>query len=273
MQTRLKSGIRKPKPILNLLAQSTSPTTPTSYNQAMKSDHWLLAMHAEFEALTNQATWSLVPAPPNKPVLGCKWTFKTKLLPNGQVDRYKARLVALGYDQKFGINYTETFSPVAKMPTIRLLLTLALQQKWPMYQLDVANAFLHGDLPEDIYMWQPPGFVNKQQPNAVCKLHKSLYGLKQAPRQWFQKLTNFLKSQGFIFSRADQSLLILDTADTQIFILIYVDDFLVTGNNSVAIRRLLQHLQSEFALKQLGDISLFLGIQVIQSSNSYFLSQ
>ncbi|PKU59636.1 Retrovirus-related Pol polyprotein from transposon TNT 1-94 [Dendrobium catenatum] len=273
MQTRSKSGIHKPKQVLNLLTHTTSPSTPTTYNQAAKSEHWRQAMITEFNALRQQATWTLVEPPANKSVLGCKWTYKTKFLPNGQIDRYKARLVALGYDQKFGINYTETFSPVAKMPTIRLLLTLALHRQWPMYQLDISNAFLHGDLPDDIYMRQPPGFIDQHLPNAVCKLRKSLYGLKQAPRQWFQKLTSFLQSKGFTFSRADPSLLILDTTSTQLFILIYVDDFLVTGNDPVAIQNLLQQLQSQFALKQLGNISLFLGIQVIQSTSGYFLSQ
>ncbi|PKU66131.1 Retrovirus-related Pol polyprotein from transposon TNT 1-94 [Dendrobium catenatum] len=273
MTTRLKSGISKPRKILNLLTQTSPHDPPASYTQALKLTHWKNAMVAEIEALRHQATWSLVPPPSNKPVLGCKWTFKTKLLPTGQVDRHKARLVALGYNQQFGINYTETFSPVAKMPTIRLLLTLALHHQWPLHQLDVSNAFLHGDLPDDIYMRQPPGFVDPNNPTAVCKLHKSLYGLKQTPRQWFQKLTNFLQSQGFAFSRSDPSLLLLNTSQIQLYILIYVDDFLVTGNDATAIQRLLHQLQTQFALKQLGHISLFLGIQVTQSSTGYFLSQ
>ncbi|PKU65368.1 Retrovirus-related Pol polyprotein from transposon TNT 1-94 [Dendrobium catenatum] len=122
-------------------------------------------------------------------------------------------------------------------------------------------------------MRQPPGFIDPKHPTAVCKLHKSLYGLKQAPRQWFQKLTSFLQSQGFTFSRSDPSLLLLNTVHTQLYILIYVDDFLVTGNDPAAIQQLLQQLQSQFKLKQLGQISLFLGIQVIQSKTGYFLSQ
>ncbi|PKU79458.1 Retrovirus-related Pol polyprotein from transposon TNT 1-94 [Dendrobium catenatum] len=273
MQTRSKSGIYKPKQVFNLLTPVTTPLTPTSYNQAAKSEHWRHAMLTEFNALLQQNTWTLVQPPADKPVLGCKWTYKIKTLPNGDIDRYKARLVALGYNQQLGVNYNETFSPVAKMPTIRLLLTLALHRHWPMHQLDISNAFLHGDLPDDIYMRQPPGFINQHNPNAVCKLHKSLYGLKQAPRQWFQKLTSFLQSKGFTFSRADPSLLILDTTTTKLFILIYVDDLLVTGNNPLAIQQLLQQLRSHFALKQLGNISLFLGIQVIQSTSGYFLSQ
>ncbi|KAI0502571.1 hypothetical protein KFK09_017525 [Dendrobium nobile] len=108
-------------------------------------------MSTEFEALQKQGTWSLVPPPTTDPILGCKWTYKTKLLPNGTVDKYKARLVAQGYNQTLGVNYKETFSPVAKMPTIRILLTLVLHRKWNILQLDVSNAFLHGDLNETVY--------------------------------------------------------------------------------------------------------------------------
>ncbi|KAI0515888.1 hypothetical protein KFK09_008556 [Dendrobium nobile] len=125
-------------------------------------------MKAKYDALQQQSTWTLVPPPSDKPILGCKWTYKIKSLPNGQVECYKARLVALGYEQKFGINYNETFSPVAKMPTIRLLLKLFLHRQWPIYQLNISNAFLQGDLPDDIYMRQPPGFIDQTQPHAVC---------------------------------------------------------------------------------------------------------
>ncbi|PKU66248.1 Retrovirus-related Pol polyprotein from transposon TNT 1-94 [Dendrobium catenatum] len=273
MQTRLKSGISKPKHILSLLSSTNPMPTPATYAQAHKHKHWCRAMEDEFAALQKQSTWTLVPAPPNKPILGCKWTFKTKVLPNGKIDRYKARLVAQGYDQQFGINYTETFSPVAKMPTLRILFTVAVHRNWQILQLDVSNAFLHGDLSEDIYMRQPIGFVDPKAPNSVCKLHKSLYGLKQAPRKWFEKLTSFLQNQGFRFSRSDPSLLIFSHNHIQMFLLIYVDDFLLTGNDASAIQALLSILHSEFALKQLGNISLFLGIQVVRQPSGIFLTQ
>ncbi|PKU69703.1 Retrovirus-related Pol polyprotein from transposon TNT 1-94 [Dendrobium catenatum] len=273
MQTRSKSGIHKPNPIYSLLADPIDDQSPLTYKQAVKHTHWRQAMAEELQALQNQHTWSLVSPPPNKPVLGCKWTFKTKLLPSGKVDRYKARLVALGNHQQFGENYTETFSPVAKMPTIRLLLTLALNRQWEILQLDVSNAFLHGDLLEDIYMKQPQGFIDPNQPTAVCKLHKSLYGLKQASRQWFQKLTDFLQHRGFRFSLSDPSLLLYIKNSVQIYFLIYVDDIIVTGNNNDAVQCLLKDLHSAFALKQLGTINLFLGIQVQQHPQGLFLSQ
>ncbi|PKU66220.1 Retrovirus-related Pol polyprotein from transposon TNT 1-94 [Dendrobium catenatum] len=159
------------------------------------------------------------------------------------------------------------------MVTIRMLLNLAVNRNWTVLQLDVSNAFLHGDLSEGIYMRQPPGFEDPQHPTAVCKLHKSLYGLKQAPRQWFKKFTNFLQYRGFGFSRFNPSLLIYNKSNVHIFLLIYVDDILVTGNNPAQIQLLLRDLHSQFALKQLGQISLFLGIQVTRTTDGFFLNQ
>ncbi|PKU86287.1 Retrovirus-related Pol polyprotein from transposon TNT 1-94 [Dendrobium catenatum] len=273
IQTRLKSGITKPKHILSLHTSVSADQTPNSYAQAIKHPHWRQAMSEEFHALKKQSMWTLVSVPDQTPILGCKWTFKTKLLPNGKVERYKARLVAQGYDQQYGVNYTETFSPVAKMTTIRVLLTLALNRNWEIRQLDVSNAFLHGDLAETIYMRQPPGFVDTTAPFAVCKLNKSLYGLKQAPRQWFEKLTTFLQDHGFRFTRSDPSLLIFRRNNIQIFLLIYVDDILITGNNPAALAELLSKLHDQFALKQLNQLSLSLGIQIIRQKSGLFLTQ
>ncbi|PKU83242.1 Retrovirus-related Pol polyprotein from transposon TNT 1-94 [Dendrobium catenatum] len=230
-------------------------------------------MSAEFMALQQQGTWSLVPPPPNKIVLGSKWIFKLKTTPDGQIDRYKARLVAQGFKQEFGLNFNETFSPVAKLPTIRILLLLALQRHWPTLQLDISNAFLHGDLQEEVFMKQPPGFIDSQQPDYVCKLHKSLYGLRQAPRQWYNKLTQSLIQFGFIFSKADPSLLIFTKSHIQLYLLIYVDDLLLTGNDSTTIDRLLAMLRTQFSLKQLGTIGTFLGIQVHRNASTITLHQ
>ncbi|PKU62931.1 Retrovirus-related Pol polyprotein from transposon TNT 1-94 [Dendrobium catenatum] len=275
MQTRLRSGISKPKLIFDLstVTSSSKEHIPKSVKEAFQHDHWKQAMLQEFNALQKQCTWSLVPIPPGTTVLGSKWIFTTKLDPNGKVSRYKARLVAQGCSQEFGINYKETFSPVAKMVTIRMLLTVALNSNWPVTQLDVSNAFLHGELQDEVYMKQPRGFEDSLHPRHVCKLHKSIYGLKQSPRQWFQKFTNFLMTLGFTFSKADPSLLMFNKDNIHLFILIYVDDILITGNNSGKITETLQCLQTEFNLKQLGNVSLYLGIQVIKTNSGYFLHQ
>ncbi|KAI0504100.1 hypothetical protein KFK09_015047 [Dendrobium nobile] len=273
MQTRAKSGIHKPKQIFDLSAINTNGLTPSTFAQANKIPHWRAAMHEEFTALIRQGTWSLVPQPANTPILGCRWTFKTKQLPNGSVDRYKARLVAQGFDQKLGVNYTETFSPVAKMPTFRVLLTLAIHRHWSILQLDISNAFLHGDLTDTVYMRQPPGFIDTTRPQHVCKLQKSLYDLKQASRQLFHKLTSLLQQFGFRFSRSDPSLLILHRQNVHLYFLIYVDDILLTGNDPSTIQSLLHYLRSHFALKQLSNVSLFLGIQILKTPSGYLLNQ
>ncbi|XP_020681624.2 uncharacterized protein LOC110098981 [Dendrobium catenatum] len=159
------------------------------------------------------------------------------------------------------------------MPTIRILLIIALQHHWPLLQFDVNNAFLHGDLKEDVYMLQPPGFIDPTRPNHVCKLNKAIYGLKQAPRQWFHKLTGFLVHFGFCFSHVDPSMMVYNHGTTQLYIIIYVDDLLLTGNHTTTINTLLQGLRDTFDLRQMGQANLFLGIQISYTKTGAFLHQ
>ncbi|PKU87026.1 Retrovirus-related Pol polyprotein from transposon TNT 1-94 [Dendrobium catenatum] len=276
MITRNKSGSLKPRQRLNLFHEQVSSipaSDPTTFNEANKHFEWRQAMAHEFFALQKQGTWQLVSKPSNAPILGCKWTYRTKRHANGSIVTYKARLVALGNHQEFGIDYNETFSPVAKLPTIRILLTVALNNNWPVQQLDVANAFLHGNLSEVVYMTQPKGFEDSSHPEHVCLLKKAIYGLKQAPRQWYNTFTSYLLSIGFTHSKSDPSLLIQHQSDTTIFLLMYVDDILITGNKSEAISHLLQQLNSIFTMKNLGSVNSFLGINITHNTDSYFLSQ
>ncbi|PKU66662.1 Retrovirus-related Pol polyprotein from transposon TNT 1-94 [Dendrobium catenatum] len=272
MITRSKTGHLKPKQILNLTHQ-LYPQDPTSYTQAAQHEHWRSAMSQEFQALQSQGTWELVPSAPHQNVLGCKWTFRTKYNSDGSIARYKARLVALGYKQEFGLDYTETFSPVAKIPTFRILILLALHNRWPMHQLDISNAFLHGSLHETVYMKQPIGFTDATHPNHVCKLNKALYGLKQSPRQWFATLTGFLHTQGFRTSHSDPSLMIFQQTNIQIYFLIYIDDLIVTGNNKAAVQTLLSNLHNRFNTRYLGQLSQFLGITAIPQPDGLLLHQ
>ena len=234
MVTRSKAGIFRPKV---LLADKSTSQEPQTTQEAMLSPLWCAAMNEELSALMRNKTWSLVPAPVNRTIVGCKWVFKIKRNSDGSVSRYKARLVAKGFHQQAGFDFSETFSPVAKPVTIRVILTIALYNNWQIKQLDVNNAFLNGTLQEEVFMEQPPGFI--QNPNLVCKLHKALYGLKQAPRAWFDKLTHTLVRFGFTPSRADSSLFMKITKHSCMYLLVYVDDIIITGSNNTEINSLI----------------------------------
>ncbi|KAK9118393.1 hypothetical protein Scep_016486 [Stephania cephalantha] len=175
---------------------------------------------------------------------------------DGSLDRYKARLVALGNRQEYGVDYEETFAPVAKMTTVRLVLAIAASQGWPLRQMDVKNAFLHGDLKEEIYMTPPSGLFSTPSAD-VCKLKRSLYGLKQAPRAWFDKFRSTLISFSFVQSQYDSSLFLCKTSKGIVLLLIYVDDIVITGTDSTLISQLQEHLHQSFHMKDLGHLQYF----------------
>jgi histone deacetylase 1/2 len=199
--------------------------------------------------------------------------FKTKYKADGSLDKYKGRLVAKGFKQRYGIDYEDTFSPVVKMSTIRIILSIAVSKGWSMRQLDVQNVFLHGVLDEEVYMKQPPGYVDKTKPNYVCKLDKALYGLKQAPRAWYARLSNKLVTLGFHTSKADTSLFYFNKGSTTVFVLVYVDDIIVVSSSSEATTGLLNELKKDFALKDLGELHYFLGMEVTKVRDGIILSQ
>ena len=244
---------------------------PTNYKEASEQSEWVEAMNKEIHALIKNNTWDIVDLPPGKKAIGCKWVYKVKLKPDGTLERCKARLVAQGYTQKFGVDYEETFSPVIKMTTIRALIAIAASKGWDIFQLDVNNAFLHGDLHEEVYMRMPKGIENPG--NKFCKLNKSLYGLKQASRQWFFKLHTVLLHQGFVQSKQDYSLFIKKRGSDITIVAVYVDDILVTGTNPNDIQTLKAHLDTIFSIKDLGILHYFLGIEVSYSQAGIILTQ
>ncbi|XP_019160714.1 PREDICTED: uncharacterized protein LOC109157268 [Ipomoea nil] len=206
-------------------------------------------------------------------IIGCKWVFRTKRTADGSVERYKARLVAKGYNQVAGEDFFDTFSPVVKPTTFRLLLSLAITNKWTLRQLDVHNAFLNGHLAETVYMKQPPGYEDPAHLDHVCHLQRSLYGLKQAPRAWFKRLHDFLLTTGFSASKTDVSLFYYSLDGCQVFLLVYVDDIIMLGSCATLINTLLCRLATAFKIRDLGKPSFFLGIETVDTSAGVILSQ
>ncbi|GJX06710.1 retrovirus-related pol polyprotein from transposon TNT 1-94 [Tanacetum coccineum] len=246
---------------------------PSSIEQALKSEKWKNAIDDEMKALKKNETWDQCALPQGKKVVGCRWIFTVKYKPDGTVERYKARLVAKGYTQTYGIDYSETFSPVAKMDTIRVLLSVASNQGWSLHQFDVKNAFLHGELKEEVYMEAPPGFSKHFKPGEACRLKKSLYGLKQSPRAWFGRFTLAMKRYGFKQSNSDHTLFLKNRKNRVTCLIIYVDDMVITGNDEEEIKRLKEGLFTEFEMKDLGNLKYFLGIEVLRSPKGIFICQ
>ncbi|PNY00673.1 retrovirus-related Pol polyprotein from transposon TNT 1-94 [Trifolium pratense] len=274
MATRSKNGIFKPKKLFLATKYPLPPSTePTCVSQALQHAEWKQAMSDEFTALMNNGTWSLVPHHPHLNVIGNKWVFRIKRNPDGSIARYKARLVAKGFHQRPGIDYKDTFSPVIKPQTIKMVLCISLSKGWDLMQMDVNNAFLNGTLNEEVYMSQPPGFVHSSYPNHVCKLHKSLYGLKQAPRAWYNALHSFVVTYGFFKSKSDPSLFIYHKDGIMAYFLVYVDDLLLTGNSSSFLKDFKTTLAAKFSLKDMGNPSHFLGVELLPTSTGIFLSQ
>ncbi|XP_026387812.1 uncharacterized protein LOC113282888 [Papaver somniferum] len=245
----------------SFLAAITTLKEPTSYAEAVKLPCWRVAMAEEIGTLDKNGTLSITDLPPRKKAIGCKWVYKIKYNFDGSVERYKDRLVVLGNRQVEGVDYHETFAPVAKMVSVRTFLAVTVAQDWELHQMDVHIAFLHGDLDEEVYMQLPPGYSTTSS-GKVCRLHRSLYGLRQAPRNWFSKLASALKAFGFIQSYADYSLFTLRQGENSINVLVFVDDLIIVGNNSAAIATFKTYLSRCFHMKDLGPLKYFLGIEI-----------
>ena len=277
MQTRLRAGKTVPRQrkdgTVTYSATRVTDGEPANVRAALQDPRWKAAMDAEFSALQRNQTWRLVPAQPGLSIIDSSWVYKVKCKPDGSVDRFKARLVAKGFKQRHGIDYDDTYSPVIKPTTIRVVLPLAVMQGWQIRQLDVDNAFLHGHLEEDVYMVQSPGYVDQHCPRHVCKLEKSLYGLKQAPRAWFARLSSRLQELGFVPSKADVSLFVYKHNGITVFMLVYVDDIIVVSSTVQAVDLLLAQLRQSFPVKDLGNLGYFLGIEVQHQPDGLHLSQ
>ncbi|HEY1871458.1 MAG TPA: reverse transcriptase domain-containing protein, partial [Chitinophagaceae bacterium] len=217
--------------------------------------------------------WRLVPRPENQKPIGVKWIFKNKKDSEGIVVRNKARLVAKGYRQQEGIDYDETFAPVARIEAIRMFLAYASYMKFTVFQMDVKTAFLNGDLQEEVYVDQPEGFVDPDYPNHVYYLEKALYGLKQAPRAWYETLTKYLLDNGFSRGTIDTTLFIRKTRGHLLLVQIYVDDIIFGSSSPALCKEFGDLMANKFEMSMLDKLSFFLGLQVKQLENGIFMSQ
>nr|CAN67587.1 hypothetical protein VITISV_036279 [Vitis vinifera] len=233
---------------------------PTCYSHAAKHDCWRQAMQEEIATLQANHTWDIEPCPPTIVHLGCKWVYSSKVRSDGSLDRYKARLVALGNNQEYGVNYEEAFAPMAKMTTVCTILAIAVSNDWPLHRMDVKNAFFHGDLKECIYM-KPPPRLFPSPTSHVCKLRRSLYSLKQALRTWFDKFRTTLLQFSFRQSKYDISLFLHKSDMGIVVLLVYVDDIVITGSDSALLGQLKTYLSESFHMKDLGSLTYFLGLE------------
>ncbi|KAL1548051.1 Beta-galactosidase 8 [Salvia divinorum] len=248
---------------------------PQSFEEAMKHKHWRETMKKEIDALIKNGTWEKCTLPKGKKPVGCRWVFTIKRRADGSIERYKARLVAKGYTQVYGVDYSETFSPVAKLSTVRALLSVAACKEWPLHQLDVTNAFLHGELEKDkeVYMEVLPRCLEDFGEGQVCRLKKTLYGLKQSPRIWFGRFCQAMAKHGYKQNHSDHTLFIKKNDDKVTCLIIYVDDMIITGDDKEEIKNLKENLSKEFEMKDLGVLKYFLGIEVLRSEQGIFLRQ
>lgn len=249
---------------------------PSSYKEAMTGpckELWKEAIEDELQSLDQNHVWDFEALPAGKKTIGCRWIFKRKTDEQGQVVRYKARLVAQGYTQKFGEDYDEVFAPVVKQITYRTLFSVASQKKMLIKHADVKTAYLNGELQETVYMRLPPG-VAAEGENMVCRLRKGLYGLKQAARIWNHKLDDTLKKMGFYPSVNDSCLYVKRSCDGKVsYIAVYVDDFVIVCNTEEEYDAIIKDLNRHFKVTSLGDIKHFLGIQVNRTEEHISLNQ
>ncbi len=249
---------------------------PITFKQAIYSKEsvfWKEAIQNEIDSILQNQTWDLVDLPPGAKPIGCKWIFKRKLKPDGSVDKYKARLVAKGFTQKENVDYFDTFAPVSRISSIRVLFALASVHKLIIHQMDVKTAFLNGDLQEEIYMVQPEGYVVFGQETKVCKLRKSLYGLKQAPKQWHEKFDQVLLGNNFSTTGVDKCVYTKLEGGECVIISLYVDDMLIFGTTLEIVEHTKSFLSSQFDMKDLGEASVILGVKIIRKESCLMLSQ
>ncbi|KAJ9544596.1 hypothetical protein OSB04_024303 [Centaurea solstitialis] len=246
---------------------------PKNVSQALEDSDWLLAIQEELLQFKRNKVYRLVPRPQDKSIIKTKWIFRNKKDESGLIVRNKLRLVAIGYSQQEGIDYDETFAPVARIEVIRIFLAYAAHKNIKVFQMDVRSAFLNGAFHEEVYIEQPEGFVDPDFPDHVCILDKALYGLKQAPRAWYETLTNHLLSKGFKRGTIDTTLFLKKEGDDLLLVQIYVDDIIFGSTNPEMCTKFSKIMETEFEMSMMDELDFFLGIQVKQNPDGIFINQ
>jgi hypothetical protein len=274
LKTRLRTADSIKKPVRLIESMLAEIEEPIDYNEALKSEchvHWKAAMEQEMNCLLNNNTWTLTDLPIGRSTITNRWVYRIKRNPDGSVNKYKARLVAKGYSQRKGLDYSETFSPVARFDTIRAFLSVAAHENLKLTQFDVKSAFLHGHLDEELYMDQPQGFQDGSE--KVCKLNKSLYGLKQSPRIWNKKFKDAMKNFGLLESEGDPCLFFNMDNKAKLIVVIYVDDGLVASNSEHDLEQFVSVLKDRFNMT-VEPIGYFLNVSIrCNIDGSIFINQ
>lgn len=286
LQDRLSPGVKDHAPsavsnkALRVTAVSDIPVAmsaadPLTVNEALQrpdADKWRAAMDAELSSLRKAGTYELVPLPTDRNAIPSKWVFKTKRGADGLIKKYKARLVAQGCRQEYGVDYVETFAPVARLSSIRAVLALVAHHDWELHQMDVRSAYLNGDLDEEIYMKQPTGYVEEGKESCVCRLKKGLYGLKQAGRLWNKKIDTVLKGMGFAALPADNCVYVYRRENTIVLLSLYVDDLLIASDSLTKVIKIKEELSAAFEMEDLGEAHFVLGIEITRDRKARTLS-
>ncbi|GKA24961.1 retrovirus-related pol polyprotein from transposon TNT 1-94 [Tanacetum coccineum] len=246
---------------------------PKNINEALKDESWVVAMQEELNQFVANNVWKLVPNPKNMTIIGTKWVYKNKLDENGVVSRNKARLVAQGYSQQEGIDYDETYTPVARLESIRILLAYACALDFKLFQMDVKSAFLNGFINEEVYVAQPLGFIDFAKPNHVYRLKKALYELKQAPKAWYNRLKAFLIKHDYTMGMVDNTLFTKKKTFEIIIIQIYIDDIIFGLTCQELCDDFAKIMHDEFEMSMMGELNFFLGLQIKQLEYCIFFNQ
>jgi len=244
------------------VAFADEPRTVKTALAGEDAEKWRIALEEEYQSLMDNKTWELTSLPHGRKAVSCKWVFRVKRTATGEVDRYKARLVARGFTQEHGIDYDETFAPVARLASIRVLLAVAAAEDMEVQQMDVKTAYLNGELDEEVYMEQPEGFAVRGSERKVCRLRKALYGLKQAGRAWYQNLDGTLTAAGLVRCEQDQSMYVRQENGEKLLVAVYVDDLVIASSNRKEMADIKMRLTTAYQMTDLGDIHFCLGIRI-----------